>query len=71
VRVAPTPARRWSPELVAWRRGHCLLALGRPEGQIRLREARVVVAALNTEPLLAEADATLSDTTTLRYNRRR
>jgi hypothetical protein len=29
------------------------------------------LAALNAEPLLAEADAALSNTTAVRYNRRR
>jgi hypothetical protein len=50
--------------------GRCLLALGRPEGGIRLRDARLVVGALNAGPLLDELDAALGDTTTLRYNRR-
>ena len=37
--------------------GRCLLALGRPEGQLRLREARTVVATLHAGALLSEADA--------------
>jgi class 3 adenylate cyclase/tetratricopeptide (TPR) repeat protein len=51
--------------------GRCLLALGRPEGQLRLQDARAVLAALNAKPLLAEANAALRDTSTPPYNRRR
>jgi tetratricopeptide (TPR) repeat protein len=48
--------------------GRCLLTLGRPEGRRRLQDAHAALMALNTQPLLAEADAALS-TTALRYNR--
>jgi hypothetical protein len=37
--------------------GRCLLALGRPGGQVRLRDARGIAASLGAQPLLAEADA--------------
>jgi len=49
--------------------GRCLLTLGRPEGRLRLRDAHTALMALNAQPLLAEADAALSNTTALRYNR--
>jgi tetratricopeptide (TPR) repeat protein len=49
--------------------GRCLLALGRPEGRLRLQDARTALVELNAQPLLAEADATLSNPTTLRDNR--
>jgi class 3 adenylate cyclase/tetratricopeptide (TPR) repeat protein len=42
--------------------GRCLLALGRPEGRLRLRDARSVLATLDAGPLLAEADAALGAT---------
>jgi hypothetical protein len=49
--------------------GRCLLALGRPEGRGRLQDARAALAALGAEPLLAEADAALGDSTVLRSRR--
>jgi hypothetical protein len=49
--------------------GRCLLTLGRPEGRLRLQDAHTALMALNAQPLLAEADAALSSTTALRYNR--
>ena len=51
--------------------GRCLLTLGRPEGRLRLQDAHAALTALNAQPLLAEADAALSNTTALRYNRQR
>jgi hypothetical protein len=51
--------------------GRCLLTLGRPEGRLRLQDASAVLAALNAQPLLAEADAALSNTAALRHNRLR
>jgi class 3 adenylate cyclase/tetratricopeptide (TPR) repeat protein len=51
--------------------GRCLHALGRPDGRRRFKDAQTILAALNAEPLLAEIDAALSDTTTPRHNRRR
>ena len=50
--------------------GRCLLTLGRPEGQLRLRDAHAALVALNAQPLLAEADAALGNTTASRHNRR-
>jgi hypothetical protein len=50
--------------------GRCLLTLGRPEGRLRLQDAHTALMALNAQPLLAEADAALGNTTALRYNRR-
>ena len=50
--------------------GRCLLTLGRPEGRLRLQDAHAALLALSAQPLLAEADAALSNTTALRYNRR-
>ncbi|HWD44251.1 MAG TPA: adenylate/guanylate cyclase domain-containing protein [Actinomycetota bacterium] len=50
--------------------GRCHLALGRPESQLRVRDARIVLASLHAELLLAEADIGLRDTTTQRHNRR-
>jgi len=50
--------------------GRCHLALGRPESQLRVRDARIVLASLNAKLLLAEADMGLRDTTTQRHNRR-
>jgi len=51
--------------------GRCLLALGRPEGRIRLRDARVVVETLNAGPLPDEIAAPVGDPTASRPNRRR
>jgi class 3 adenylate cyclase/tetratricopeptide (TPR) repeat protein len=45
--------------------GRCLVALGRPEGRVRLQSARTLLATLNAERLLAEADAAPGDTTNL------
>jgi class 3 adenylate cyclase/tetratricopeptide (TPR) repeat protein len=42
--------------------GRCLAALGRPEGRLRLQDARTALAALQATPLLAEADAALGGT---------
>jgi hypothetical protein len=50
--------------------GRCLLTLGRPEGRRRLQEAHAALAALHAEPLLAEADAALGNTTPLHHDRR-
>jgi class 3 adenylate cyclase/tetratricopeptide (TPR) repeat protein len=47
--------------------GRCLLALGRSESQLRLEDARTVLARLDARPLLAEADAALGNTTALRH----
>jgi len=49
--------------------GRCLLALSRPEGRLRLQDAHSALMALNAHPLLAEADATLNNSTALRYHR--
>jgi class 3 adenylate cyclase/tetratricopeptide (TPR) repeat protein len=43
--------------------GRCLLAVGRPEGQVRLQSARSLLATLDARPLLAEADAALGGQT--------
>ena len=51
--------------------GRCLLAVGRPEGQVRLQSARSLLATLNARPLLAEADAALARITAPGENRRR
>jgi hypothetical protein len=50
--------------------GRCHLALGRPESQLRVRDARIVLASLNAKLLLAEADIGFRGTTTQRHNRR-
>jgi hypothetical protein len=50
--------------------GRCHLALGRPESQLRDRDARIVLASLNAKLLPAEADIGLRDTTTQRHHRR-
>jgi len=50
--------------------GRCLLTLGRLEGRLRLQDAHAALMALNAQPLLAEADAALGNTTALRHNRR-
>jgi class 3 adenylate cyclase/tetratricopeptide (TPR) repeat protein len=49
--------------------GRCLLTLGRPEGRLRLREARSALATLDAKPLLAEAEAALDDTAQVRAAR--
>jgi tetratricopeptide (TPR) repeat protein len=49
--------------------GRCLLALGRPEGRARLRDARAILAELHAGPLLAEADAALGNPTAARRHR--
>ena len=49
--------------------GRCLLALGRPEGRLRLQDARAALLALNARSLLAEADAALTGTAAVRSNR--
>ena len=41
--------------------GRCLLALGRPEGQDRLRDARTVLVELHAEPLLNELATAVGD----------
>ena len=49
--------------------GRCLLALGRPEGRLRLQDARAVLEPLHAWPLLAEADAALGNPTAPRHTR--
>jgi class 3 adenylate cyclase/tetratricopeptide (TPR) repeat protein len=51
--------------------GRCLLALDRPEGRLRLQDARAVLAWLNARPLLAQADAALGNTRAPRHVRQR
>jgi tetratricopeptide (TPR) repeat protein len=49
--------------------GRCLLTLGRPEGRLRLQEARSALATLDARPLLAEAEAALDGTALVRAAR--
>lgn len=49
--------------------GRCLLTLGRPEGRLRLQEARSALATLDAKPLLAEAEAALDGTAQVRAAR--
>jgi hypothetical protein len=46
--------------------GRCLLALGRPQGRRRFKDAQAILAALHAEPLLGEIAAALGEATTLR-----
>jgi tetratricopeptide (TPR) repeat protein len=49
--------------------GRCLLALGRPEGRLRLQAAHTVLVTLDAKPLLAEVNAALA-TSAPRHDRR-